>query len=145
MFLTKATCATCHRVGQHGGLVGPDLTKVGAIRSGRDLVESLVAPSATFSQGYEPYIVNLKNGDSLSGVRVRQPNEQFVLREAGGAEVRLDAAQIESVRQSQTSVMPEGLLTVLSQNEIRDLLEEAGWQRVPIAFQNLPVQLMGSA
>ena len=66
--------------------------------------------------------MNLKNGDSLSGVRVRQPNELFVLREAGGAEFRLDSAQIESVRQSQISIMPEGLLSVLNQNEIRDLL-----------------------
>ena len=43
----KATCSTCHRVGNEGGVIGPDLTKVGAIRTARDLVESLVVPGAT--------------------------------------------------------------------------------------------------
>jgi putative heme-binding domain-containing protein len=122
LFLAKATCATCHRVGEHGGLVGPDLTKIGAIRSGRDLIESLVAPSATFAQGYEPYLVTLKDGDSLSGVRVRQSDDTFVLRDASGNEVRLEPAQIDNVRRSQVSIMPEGLLAAVGPEEIRDLL-----------------------
>jgi putative membrane-bound dehydrogenase-like protein len=121
LFIGKATCATCHRVGEHGGQVGPDLTKIGAIRSGRDLLESVVAPSATFAQGYEPYVVMLKNGDSLSGVRVRGNDESFVLREASGNEVRLEPTQVESVTRSQISIMPEGLLTALTQSEICDL------------------------
>lgn len=122
LFLRKATCATCHRVGQNGGQVGPDLTKIGAIRSGRDLLESVAAPSATFAQGYEPYVVMLKNGDSINGVRVRTNNDAFVLREASGNEVRLDPAQIESVQRSQVSIMPEGLLSALNRDEVRDLL-----------------------
>lgn len=122
LFLTKATCATCHRVGEHGGLVGPDLTRIGRIRAGRDLLESLVAPSATFAQSYEPYVVALKDGESLNGVRVRQNDDRFVLRDAGGNEIRLDPSQIETVHRSQVSIMPEGLLTALSREEIRDLL-----------------------
>ena len=52
-FGKKAACGACHRVGDEGGSVGPDLTKVGGIRAGRDLLESVVLPSATFAQGYE--------------------------------------------------------------------------------------------
>ena len=109
-------------MGQQGGWVGPDLTKVGAIRAGRDLLESLVAPSASFAQGYEAYLVSLKNGDVLSGVKVRQSDETFVLREASGQEVRLQPGQIERVQRSDVSIMPDGLLAALNPEEIRDLL-----------------------
>src|SRR4029078_5288254 len=77
LFLAKATCATCHRVGQHGGLVGPDLTKIGSIRSGRALLESLVAPSATFAQSDEPYGVTLKEGETVSGGRGPPADDAF--------------------------------------------------------------------
>lgn len=122
LFAGKATCSTCHQVGERGGLVGPDLTRIGAIRSGRDLIESLVVPSATFAQGYDTYVVELRNGESFSGVRVRQLDEPFVLREAGGNEIRLDPREIESVRRAATSVMPAGLLQVLTRDEVGDLL-----------------------
>ena len=52
-FGRTAACATCHRVGDEGGRVGPDLTRIGAIRSGHDLLESILWPSSTFAQGYE--------------------------------------------------------------------------------------------
>ena len=47
VFERKAGCANCHQIGEQGGVLGPDLTKVGAIRAGRDLIESIVMPSAT--------------------------------------------------------------------------------------------------
>src|SRR5439155_26463326 len=51
----KVACSVCHAVGSEGGKVGPDLTKIGAIRSGRDLLESILLPSSTFAQGYDSY------------------------------------------------------------------------------------------
>lgn len=122
LFLGKAICATCHRVGNQGSISGPDLTKVGAIRAGRDLLESLLLPSLSFAQGYEPYHVELKSGESLSGMRVRGPDTLFILRDASGRETRLDSSQISHVRRGTVSVMPEGLLAALTREEIRDLL-----------------------
>ena len=57
---------TCHRVGDEGGRVGPDLTRIGAIRSGHDLLESILWPSSTFAQGYEPYTVATADGRVLA-------------------------------------------------------------------------------
>jgi putative membrane-bound dehydrogenase-like protein len=122
LFLGKASCTACHHVGKTGGLVGPDLTHVGAIRSGRDLIESLVLPSATFAQNYEPYRVELTSGDVLNGVRVRSLDDSFILRDASGAETRLRPEEIKSTERATVSVMPEGILNALSRNEIRDLL-----------------------
>jgi putative membrane-bound dehydrogenase-like protein len=122
LFLEKAGCAACHRVGQQGGLLGPDLTRIGAIRSGRDLIESLILPSATMAQGYDNYLVTLKTGDELTGIRARQLDDALVLRDASGAETRLRPEQIHTMERQKLSLMPEGLLAALSREEIRDLL-----------------------
>lgn len=122
LFIGKAGCSACHRVGKHGGLVGPDLTRVGRIRSGRDLVESIALPSATFAQGYEPYRLTLTSDAVLTGVRVRSLDDSFVLRDASGAETRLRQGEIKSTERATVSIMPDGLLNGLSREEIRDLL-----------------------
>jgi putative heme-binding domain-containing protein len=122
VFLGKGACSTCHRVGKSGGIIGPDLTKIGAIRSGRDLIESLAMPSATFAQGYESYRVKIKDGEALTGMRVRTIDDSFVLRDASGAERRVKQNEIETTDRLETSAMPDGLLTALSETEIRDLL-----------------------
>ncbi|MGI8605473.1 MAG: DUF7133 domain-containing protein [Verrucomicrobiales bacterium] len=122
VFSGKGACAGCHRVGAQGSFLGPDLTKIGAIRAGRDLVEALLFPSASFAQGYETWHVVLKSGEELAGLRVRQPDDTFVLRAVGGTEYRLPADQIQSVEQMKFSLMPEGLLSAFTSDEIRDLL-----------------------
>jgi putative heme-binding domain-containing protein len=121
-FGTKAACASCHRVGDSGGRVGPDLTRVGAIRSGHDLLESILFPGSTFAQGYEPYAVATADGRVLVGLIVHRDADELILRDPSGAETRLPRAEIEEVRRSETSVMPEGLGSALSREEFRDLL-----------------------
>jgi putative heme-binding domain-containing protein len=115
-------CATCHRVGDEGGRVGPDLTRIGTIRSGHDLLESVLWPSSTFAQGYEPYAVATTDGRVLNGVIARQDANVLVLRDNSGAETRLRRDEIEELRRSETSPMPEGLGRALTREEFRDLL-----------------------
>jgi len=98
------------------------LTRIGAIRSGRDLIESIVMPSATFAQGYDTYAVTMRDGETLLGVRVAQPDDTLVLRDASSAETRIDRSQTISVERQKVSLMPEGLLGALSREEISDLL-----------------------
>ena len=121
VFFEKAQCTTCHRVWENGGRVGPDLTSIGAIRSGRDILESLVLPSSTIAQGYETLNVLMKDGESLTGVRVGKTSDPLVLRLASGAEMTLHANQIERIEPSKLSLMPEGLLNTLTREEVRDL------------------------
>src|SRR5262249_6418729 len=53
----KAACATCHTMGYLGGKVGPDLTRIGEVRTSRDLLESIVYPNASFVRSFEPSVV----------------------------------------------------------------------------------------
>lgn len=123
VFLSKAVaCSTCHRIGRDGGSVGPDLTKVGAIRSGRDLLESIILPSSTIAQGYEPYVVVTTDGRLASGVIARQGDDAIVLRDSSGGEVRLPRGQILELKRLTTSIMPEGLERPLADEELRDLV-----------------------
>jgi len=118
----KVACASCHAVGAEGGRVGPDLTRVGAVRSARDLLESILVPSSTFAQGYESYLVATVDGDVLTGLLARQTADAVVLRDASGGEIQLRRERIREMRRSEKSVMPEGLERALSEAEFRDLL-----------------------
>ena len=122
VFGRKAGCVNCHQVAGQGGSLGPDLTKIGAIRAGRNLIESIVMPSATFAQGYETYSATLRSGEIVTGIRVRQPDDAVVLRDASGAETRLDASEGGTVERQKLSLMPDGLLGGLSEAETSDLL-----------------------
>jgi putative membrane-bound dehydrogenase-like protein len=121
-FGKTVACATCHRVGADGGRVGPDLTRIGAIRSGHDLLESILWPSSTFAQGYEPYTVATSDARVLDGVIARQDADVLILRNSTGAETRLRRDEIEVLRRSETSLMPDGLARSLTRDELQDLL-----------------------
>ena len=121
-FGAEVACAACHRVASQGGNVGPDLTTIGAVRSTRDLIESIVAPSSTFAQGYENYMVVTIDGQIASGRIVRQSGRTVVLQGAGGQEQRFHEADIEEMTRQPVSIMPDGLDQKLSRAQLRDLL-----------------------
>jgi putative membrane-bound dehydrogenase-like protein len=119
---TKAACATCHAVGYVGGDVGPDLTAVGRIRTERDLLESIVFPSASFVRGFEPVLVTLKDGRALNGVVRRESPEEIVLATGAGQETRIARNDVEEMQPGKVSVMPAGLDQQLTPRELSDLV-----------------------
>jgi putative heme-binding domain-containing protein len=118
----QAGCSTCHRVSGTGGLVGPDLTRIGATRSTRDLVESIVAPSSTQAQGYESYTVLTADGLTFTGTLARQTPELVVLVDSARNETRLKRADIEVMTRSATSIMPDGIAEKLAPGQFADLI-----------------------
>jgi putative membrane-bound dehydrogenase-like protein len=121
-FGTKVACSTCHSIGDAGGKVGPDLTKIGAIRSGRDILESIVLPNTSFAQGYDNYRATTKDGDEIMGMIARQSADAIVLRGTSGAEVQVPRTRIQELTRSTISVMPEGLELGMTEVEFGDLL-----------------------
>ncbi len=118
----KAGCTACHRVAGQGGKVGPDLSKIGSIRVGRDLLEAIVFPSATFARGFEPFLIRTKNGAIHDGLIARETPEAIYLFTSERVEKRISRTSIEVLQQSKLSVMPQGLDAQLGSGDLRDLI-----------------------
>jgi putative membrane-bound dehydrogenase-like protein len=118
---TKAACATCHRLAYAGGALGPDLTRIGAIRSRRDLLESIVAPSASYARGYEPMIVTTSKGDTHMGL-LRHRSASVVLTDIAGRTTEIRTGDIKELRLAPASLMPAGIDQALSPQELADLI-----------------------
>lgn len=118
----KAQCAACHKIGYVGGLVGPDLTRIGGIRTERDLLESIVFPSASFVRSYEPVRVITLDGRAFNGVLKKDAPDEIVLAVAADKEERIARGDIETLTPSAVSVMPAGLDQQLSPQELADLV-----------------------
>jgi putative heme-binding domain-containing protein len=120
-FGEKVACYSCHTIGNQGGHVGPDLTAVGAIRSGHDLLEAIVFPSASFVPGFEIFNVETKT-EMYSGVRGEDTPDAVTLITGPHAEVRIPRKQVITIKPSNVSLMPEGLDESLTRSEFVDLL-----------------------
>jgi putative membrane-bound dehydrogenase-like protein len=118
----KAACFSCHAMGYLGGHAGPDLTTIGQVRTERDLLESIIYPSASFVRSYEPYIVKTKSDEDYSGVLKKDAPDEVVLVTGPTAEVRLARADIVEMRPGTVSIMPAGLEQQLTKQELSDLV-----------------------
>ncbi len=116
-----AACLACHAIGHQGGRIGPDLTRIGQIRTRRDLLEAIVFPSASFVSSYEPIVV-VTEQEAFSGVPLRETDEHLLLALNADEQARVFRADIEEVRPGTVSVMPSGLDEQLSRGELADLL-----------------------
>jgi putative membrane-bound dehydrogenase-like protein len=121
-FGKKATCGLCHAVRGEGGQIGPDLSTIGAIRSGRDVLESIVFPSTSFARGYEPYVVATRSGTVHTGTLARETAEAVYLHTADRSEIRVMRADIDTIEPGRVSIMPQGLDAQLGRQELSDLL-----------------------
>ncbi len=121
-FSSKASCTACHRALGRGAGIGPDLSRIGDIRRPADLLESIVFPSATIVQGFEPRTITTVSGKVYTGILARQTADVVFLRTADRAEVRIPRTDIETLTASSVSIMPQGLHKTLTSDELRDLL-----------------------
>jgi putative membrane-bound dehydrogenase-like protein len=118
----KAACFVCHAIGYLGGTVGPDLTRIGKIRNDRDLLESIIFPSASIVRSYEPLLITTKSGKVYNGVIKKDGPDEIVLATGINQEVRIAREEIEDMRPSQVSVMPAGYDGLLTRQELADLI-----------------------
>jgi putative heme-binding domain-containing protein len=115
-------CGSCHKVGDRGTEVGPDLSAIGKQRSREDLLQSVLEPSRRIEPKYATYVAQTAEGRSFTGVLVRRDDKAVVLRDAQNKDVTLKALDLE-LRPSRTSLMPDGQLAGLTAREAADLLE----------------------
>jgi putative heme-binding domain-containing protein len=116
-------CATCHKVGDRGTALGPELTSIGKTRSRAELLESLLQPSARVEPQFAAYLVRTKDEKTVTGLLIKRDDKQVILRDAENKEHAFAAAEVDSVRPSRVSLMPDGQMSALTPQEAADLLD----------------------
>jgi len=117
-----STCIVCHRIGETGNHVGPDLSRIGQIRNPADLVESIIMPSASFAQDYEAVTITLINGSSIGGVIQSEKPDAIELALPSGQIQIVRRGDIKSLTQLPVSLMPPGLDQVIGDQGLIDLV-----------------------
>jgi putative heme-binding domain-containing protein len=114
------TCAKCHKLFGEGGQVGPELTTYERDNL-RYWLENIIDPSASIRDEYVAFVVETKDGRSLTGIIVAQDKATVSLRQNDGTTIRLAREQIEDLAASPISLMPEDVLKDLKDQQLRDL------------------------
>ncbi len=118
--LFSKSCANCHTLFGEGKKIAPDLT--GAQRVNLNyLLENIIDPSATVSENFRMTVFTLEDGRVLNGVIVERSEKTLTVQTATDR-VTLQKVEIEEQRDSKLSMMPENLLGLLSEDQIRDLI-----------------------
>ncbi len=112
-------CAACHKLFHKGGNIGPDLTPYQ--RGNLDtLLSSLIDPNAEIREGFNYVALETKDGRQLSGFLTDEDTQIVALRGMTGEDIRIEQSNVESLTPMGRSLMPEGLLQGLSDQELRD-------------------------
>jgi len=122
-FLAGAgACVSCHQVGEAGGKIGPNLSKIGGIRTTRDLVEAIAFPNATIARGYETFQITRSDGSSLTGTIPTETAETLMVALADGRETPVPRASVVKMEPVATSLMPAGLDRAIEPEVFADLI-----------------------
>jgi putative heme-binding domain-containing protein len=119
-----AQCVLCHRIGQTGGLVGPDLTAVSSRFNRRDILDSILNPSQVIDDKFRNTVFALKGGANVIGTIEREDEKTVTIRTSPllPQTTVLQKADVQSRELSPISPMPPSLLNVLTKDQILDLL-----------------------
>jgi putative heme-binding domain-containing protein len=116
---TKANCASCHSGTQ---AIGPDLRGVTSRFSRADLMTAIIQPSKDIAVRYRTTAVETANGKIYQGIIIYESVDSVILQTGPAATVRVDGAQITGKRVTDVSLMPAGLLDMLKNDEVADLV-----------------------
>jgi len=119
---SRSNCTACHRFGYLGGATGPDLTRIGRIRTERDLLEAVLYPNLSFVHGFEPVVIATVDGRMVNGLVRDETATEILVATGPNQEVRLRHDEIDQRQPSTVSIMPAGLDQQLTVQELIDLV-----------------------
>jgi putative heme-binding domain-containing protein len=123
LFWSQAVnCGKCHRIGERGTAIGPDLSTIGKLRPREDLLDSLLTPSRRIEPKYANFVAQTADGRSVTGILVKRDEKAIVLFDAEGKLITFAAENVEQLQPSRTSLMPEGQMAGLTAQQAADLL-----------------------
>jgi len=119
-----AACISCHRFGNEGGGIGPDITGAGNRYSLKDLFENIIEPSKVISDQYGSIVVSKKDGTEIIGHLTAEENGKLYLMTnpyAPESSIEIDLSEIKSKKDYPVSSMPPGLINAMNADELADL------------------------
>jgi putative heme-binding domain-containing protein len=124
LFLEAAgvQCRNCHRIGDKGSEVGPDLSRIGGKLDRAALLESILEPSKSIEAKYLTYLLQTTGGSTHVGLLAEKGAKEVTLKEAQDRIVRVPAGEVELLVPQPQSLMPELLLRDMTAQEVADLV-----------------------
>ena len=116
-------CFTCHKSGDIGIDFGPALTEIGDKLAREAMYVSIIDPNAAISFGYEGFNVKTKSGSTLVGYIISDSDDELVMKVPGGVSVTTKKSEIFSKNKIDGSLMPEGIIASITEEELVDLVE----------------------
>jgi len=113
-------CSSCHNVGGQGGQVGPVLNGAGALGV-ESLLRNILTPSSAMEPAYRVYRAETREGDLVEGILISSNDQNLVIRRPNSEDLRLPQEQVRRADFLNTSMMPEGLLDGLTEQQVGDL------------------------
>ncbi|HEY2251442.1 MAG TPA: HEAT repeat domain-containing protein, partial [Planctomycetaceae bacterium] len=120
--VAKSQCSKCHRIGDLGERIGPELTGIGDRFSRIHIVESILEPSRTVTPGYQTIAVALRSGRVLAGVKIAETDRSLTIGDNQGQKHELAKTEIEEQTAQSQSTMPDGLMKQITPGEFVDLI-----------------------
>jgi len=123
------TCARCHRVAGEGGIIGPDLTSIGRVRTRDALGRSIRDPSAAVRMGFKPVTLTLLDGSQVRGAAKGEDAFSIQVVDTGGRMQGYAKAEVRALVREERSLMPAFGEERLNQAALDDLLAYLGTLR----------------
>ena len=114
-------CAACHKIGEVGGKIGPNLDGVG-LRGLERLLEDTLDPNRNVDAAFRARVLNLVDGTTKTGLMLRIEGEVLVMADDQGKEFRVPTKDIEKNRETMLSPMPANFGEVIPEAEFYQLL-----------------------
>lgn len=115
-------CLACHTVDKNQPMKGPFMGQIGSIMNRDQIVESILKPNASISQGFATVLLDTNDGKSFTGFVTEESADQLTIRDIGGNATQLKKSAIKSRKILETSMMPAGLANSLSYEELASLV-----------------------
>lgn len=117
----RAKCSSCHRVGEEGYAIGPDLASLGSRKA--KLLVDIIDPNRDVSPSHLLHTVIANDGENLVGIVTSETTISITMQRNFGGEIELLRSNIAQIHTSEQSLMPDGLEVGLTHQEMADLLE----------------------
>jgi len=132
LFAASTTlCASCHRIGEKGNGLGPDLDAIGSKYDRPTLLRHILEPSLAIEAKYVAQTLETRSGLTHSGMLVEKTAREVVLKDAKNETIRVALEDVETLTPQSKSLMPEALLRDLTAQQAADLLEYLGARKGP--------------